>query len=91
MFSLIARWNPITELPPDRLWPSCDASGCPSVPELRANKIASYLFRNASINMGLSLIHDLMFVIMKVSVFAFHVCISVPTSFTGMSRDTAGH
>ena len=41
--------------------------------------------------MGLSLIHDLMFVIMKVSAFACHACISVPTSFIGMLRDTAGH
>ena len=41
--------------------------------------------------MGLSLLHDLMFVIMKVSAFAFHDSISVPTSFTGMLRDTAGH
>ena len=41
--------------------------------------------------MGMSLIHDLMFVIMKVNAFAFHACISVHTSFTGMLRDTDGH
>ena len=41
--------------------------------------------------MDLSLIHDIMFVITKLRAFAFHACVSVPTSFTGMLRDTAGH